>query len=178
MGLFNTFRAKENKMEISNNKKVLEINENLKINLKYEESWFGKLQYNFGKIKSNNIDVQIDSYDSEKNLDEQKETLRLFFDEWNNIENKIIDASYNYYNSEREKLGYDIEKNEDYPELKDVSEIIDMIEIIGITVPEQDDSSERAISIVFNCTWEREHGMGICLVNNNVIEIGYQDIAL
>ena len=51
-------------------------------------------------------------------------------------------------------------------------QIVDIIEIIGITVPNSDNLSERAISIVFNYTWKKEYGMGIRLLNYNVIEVG------
>lgn len=152
----------------------LKVNENLKILLKYDSAWFGKLDYDFGNIKSKTLDIQIDAYDINESLERAKKILKDFFENWSIIKTEIIEKIYEYYNEKRKQLGYDIELNEFYPNVNDKFEITNMIEIIGITIP----SDVYECGIVCNCTWEEEHGLGIRLVNNKVVEIGEQGIAL
>lgn len=171
MGIFK--KDKEKKEECNN--AVIEINDKIRINLEYQGAWFGKLSYDFGNIKSKTLDIQIDAYDTDNvALDNAKKILISFFENWSTIKKIIIDEVYNYYCLTRKRLGYDVEINDEFPNITNVSKIIDMIEIIGITIPD----NENECDLVFNCTWEKEHGMGIRLVKNNIIEIGYQDIAL
>ena len=34
----------------------------------------------------------------------------------------------------------------------------------------------REIGITFKCTWDIENGVGVRLLNEKVVEVGYQDI--
>ncbi len=35
---------------------------------------------------------------------------------------------------------------------------------------------EKEVGITFNCTWDIENGVGVRLLNEKVMEVGYQDI--
>lgn len=153
---------------------TVKINEEIEITLEYKGAWYGKLDYDFGDIKSKTLDIQIDAYDINESLDRSEEILKNFFDNWSIIKSDITEEVYEYYHKIRKKLGYDIEVNEFYPDITDKSEIANMIEIIGITIS----SDIYECGIVCNCTWEEEHGLGIRLVNNKVVEIGEQAIAI
>lgn len=160
--------------KLDSTKRTIKVNENLEILFKYDSAWFGKLDYDFGNIKSKTLDIQIDAYDINESLERAKKILKDFFENWSIIKTEIIEKIYEYYNEKRKQLGYDIELNEFYPNVNDKYEITNMIEIIGITIP----SDVYECGIVCNCTWEEEHGLGIRLVNNKVVEIGEQGIAL
>lgn len=153
---------------------TIKITEELEITLEYEGAWYGKLDYDFGDIKSKTLDIQIDAYDIDESLDRAKKILKNFFENWSMIKSEIIEEVYKYYHKKRKELGYDIEINEFYPNITNNFEITNMIEIIGITIS----SDVYECGIVCNCTWEEEHGLGIRLVNNKVVEIGEQGIAL
>ena len=90
----------------------------------------------------------------------------------------IAEAVFKYYQERREELGYSDEMNIDYPEIREATSILDMLTLIGITIPDQDGYTEEAVSLVFNCTWDKENGVGICFVGQNIEEVGFQDIAL
>jgi len=53
-----------------------------------------------------------------------------------------------------------------------------MISLDGIVVPYADIFEGRDIRITFNCTWEIENGLGLRLLNEQVTEIGYQDVVI
>ena len=85
---------------------------------------------------------------------------------------------FEYYCARREELGYADEANADYPALGEANELWKMITLIGINVPDQDDYDEAAISLVFDCTWDQENGVGVCFIEENIDDIGFQDIAM
>ena len=99
----------------------------------------------------------------------------------NNMEkytSKVAESILDYYNDRRDELGYSDEENPDYPEVDTAEEILDMVSLIGITVPDQDDYDDTAFSLVFDCTWDKENGVGVCLEGGEVDDVGFQGIAL
>ena len=50
--------------------------------------------------------------------------------------------------------------------------------MINNNVPYANIYGERSIGISFNCSWDSENGLGLRLNNEQVIEVGYQDIAV
>ncbi|AFJ63829.1 hypothetical protein MUS_3978 [Bacillus velezensis YAU B9601-Y2] len=53
-----------------------------------------------------------------------------------------------------------------------------MITLDGIVVPYADIFEGRDIGIIFNCSWDTENGLGLRLLNEKIIEVGYQDVAI
>lgn len=120
----------------------------------------------------------MDGY-SEKDeiLDNQKIAFDMFYKNLEKLQNTILDEILLYYNKIRHQYGYDVENNNDYPSINDSKELISMIDLIGITLP-YPENNDRCISLVFNCTWDLENGVGVRLSNEKVVEVGFQDIAL
>ena len=120
----------------------------------------------------------MDGY-SEKDeiLDNQKIAFDMFIKKSKELEISILDEILLYYNKIKHQYGYDAENNDDYPYIKDSKELISMIDLFGITLPYPENSNDRCISLVFNCTWDLENGVGVRLSNEKVIEVGFQDIA-
>lgn len=122
--------------------------------------------------------MQIDSDDEGMIPDNAKEVLTDLLNNMENYTSKVADSILDYYNDRRDELGYSDEENPDYPEIDTAEEILDMVSLIGITVPDQDDYDDTAFSLVFDCIWDKENGVGLCLEGGEVEDVGFQDIAL
>ena len=107
-----------------------------------------------------------------------KEVLTDHLNNMENYSSKVAESILDYYNDRRDELGYSDEENPDYPEVNTAEEILDMVSLIGITVPDQDDYDDTAFSLVFDCTWDKENGVGVCLEGGEVEDVGFQGIAL
>lgn len=94
------------------------------------------------------------------------------------MENYIGEETLKYYNRLRKQLGFNIDLNDDYPEVKSVGDVLQMVELKGIIVPNQDDYDDKAVALAFDCSWDKENGLGICFEGNRIVDIGYQDVAL
>jgi len=89
-----------------------------------------------------------------------------------------LQSIVDYYNQKQHELGNDSGLNEHYLLIKTADQILDMITLDGIVVPYADIFEGRDIRMTFNCTWDMENGLGIRLLNEKVVEVGYQDVAI
>lgn len=83
-----------------------------------------------------------------------------------------------YYKQKRYELGYDVESNENYPLIETATQILEKITLVGIFVPDNDLIDFLDIGLTFDCRWDMENGLGLCLVKGEVTEVGYQDVVL
>ena len=146
-------------------------------NYEYDGAWYGNETINFNG-KEFNVNIQIDDYDGIMVPESSQKALLSFLGNSNDYLSKIKETVFEYYCELRADLGYDTEENVDYPEVSSSEEILNMITLIGITIPDQDDYDEDAVSLIFDCTWEEEHGLGIRFIGEDIVEVGFQDIAL
>ncbi|CCF06902.1 conserved protein of unknown function [Bacillus velezensis] len=65
-----------------------------------------------------------------------------------------------------------------YPLIETPEQTLEMITLDGIVIPYADIFEGRDIGITFNCSWDTENGLGIRLLNEKIIEVGYQDVAI
>lgn len=154
--------------------------ENIFDGFEYCGTWYKNMRI----IYANNevdVDVQINGYDEDEMPENGKKALLSFLDDMDNTLMAVLEGIFEYYQERREELGYDEEEDdgeEEYPNYSDCNELLDTLQLIGITVPDQDDYSERAIFLAFNCDWDEENGVGVCLIGDTVDEVGEQGIAL
>ena len=151
------------------------------------DSIFGKIEYDYiwfrrSKIKffNNEVDIMlmIAGDDEGQFEDGQYEAYQALINKWNEIQETFLEPILEYYKQKRKELGYDIQLNKNYPEIKSTKELLNYITLVGIKVPYADIYGGRSIGISFDCSWDEENGLGLRLNNEEVIDVGYQDIAI
>ena len=153
------------------------INDSIFGQIEYEYIWSRNSRINFLN-KEVDIMLIIAGDDDGKFEDGQYEAYQMLINSWNEIQKTISKFILDYYNEKRKELGYDIELNEHYPEIKSTKELLNYITLVGIKVPYANIYGGRSIGISFDCTWDEENGIGLRLNDEQVIEVGYQDIAI
>lgn len=148
---------------------------------------FGELEYEYGWIKDTTIrffgkEIQIALMidgEEEGMFDENQYTAyQSFIKNWDNLQPGLLQSIVDYYNQKQHELGYDSGLNEHYPFIETTNQILDMITLDGMVVPYADIFEGRDIRMTFHCTWDMENGLGIRLLNEKVVEVGYQDVAI
>ena len=110
--------------------------------------------------------------------EEQYLAYTSLMDKWEGLHPKFIPEILDYYKTERRELGYEKQQNENYPLIETPEEMIKHIELVGINVLYHGVlGGRRAIGIAFDCSWDEENALGILLVDEEIHEIGYQDVA-
>lgn len=153
------------------------INDDIFGELSYEYTWSKKFKIKF--IDSEvDIVVLIDGEQDEPFELGQYEAYTELLNKWESIHKTFLKFILEYYISKRYELGYTVESNEKYPEIQTEEEILKHITLVGINVPYEGLYGGRSIGISFDCSWDNENGIGLRLCNEEVIEVGYQDIAI
>lgn len=147
---------------------------------------FGELDYNYGWIRHTTIDfcerdfeiaLMISGEEDGKFDEEQYEAYKIFMQNWNEIQKNILQPILDYYKQTRHDLGYDVSNNENYPLIETIDQLLENINLVGISVPYAECFEGRDIRLSFDCTWDMENGLGLRLINEKVDEVGYQDVA-
>ncbi|KWX81276.1 cytoplasmic protein [Paenibacillus riograndensis] len=155
--------------------------------MKINDAIFGELEYEYGWIKDTTIDfcgkeseisIMIDSEEDGEIDEEQYESYTSLMQNWDQLQQGFLQAILDYYIQKRHELGYDVEVNENYPLIETIDQLLDRITLVGITVPFADCFEGRDIGLTFDCIWDIENGLGLRLVNEKIINVGYQDVAI
>lgn len=144
--------------------------------LTYEFGWNGETTIDwYGEII--NVDLVVSGEEDEEIDSLQCESYKKFRLAWSDIKDSILERVLSYYINLRNELGYSDDSNENYPAISDIDEIKNMITLDSIVVPLSGVYDGRSIALAFHCEWDTENGLGIILVNEEIYDIGYQDIA-
>lgn len=151
----------------------------------YEEFGYeGKLAIDFFG-KDMNIYFAIKTYDEE--IEEiQYESYEKFKEIWNELQKNIAERIIKYY-KEVERFSYGPDDKEElkkwWPEIDNIDEVLEQIELDGIIIPSAVimENRGRCINLMFSKKWGNDiegNGIGIRIVNEEIVEIGFVDIAL
>lgn len=155
--------------------------------MRINDSIFGELEYNY--IWSKDIIIDFLGKETEINLmingdedgefeEEQYIAYNSLMKNWSCLQEDILESILEYYKAKRHELGYDIEGNEKYPLIETIEKLLQNITLVGIVIPYSGAYEGKECGVIFDCTWDYENGIGICLVDEKVIEVGYQDVVI
>ncbi len=136
--------------------------------------WAAKKDISFFTQKSD-VDVLISVDDEEDEiLEEQQQAYSKLWENWEDIQQEILEAVFEYYKEEQEV--WDYSEEDGYPSGDSAEELIETLSmrIVHIYKPRED---KRRVSIVFEADWDESSGVGVVLVDEEVVEAGPRDIA-
>lgn len=156
-------------------------------NLNYNEDfgYEGEISINFFE-KDVKVDIIINVEDEEIN-DIQYEAYEKFKEKWDILQKSVAEKIIEYYN-EKEKGSYGPEDKEEFnkwwPEINTIDELLNQIELDGIIIPEtfvmEEITGGRCIYLTFSKKYGNDiegNGIGVKIVNEEVTEIGFKEIA-
>lgn len=143
--------------------------------LNYEFGWNGTVLLDcFGKKET--VDFTVYGEEESDITDYQRKCFTAFLEAWNGIQNEVLTQICSYYENLIRELGYGDGPNPQYPLLKDPEKMKELIHLDLILINEEGIYEGRCVGLAFSCTWDDENGLGVLLLNEQVKEIGYQDI--
>lgn len=143
--------------------------------LTYECGWNGKAAIDWFD-RTRVVDLVVCGEADEKIEDAQCESYEKFMEAWARIKDTILARILDYYTNLQYELGYSDNSNANYPKLSTADEMKDKVSLDSIVVPLAEDYDGRSIALAFHCAWDSENGLGVVLVNEDVYDIGCQDI--
>ena len=154
--------------------------------LRYEGDygWWGKQTLEFGG-NLHTVDILIYD-DGEKVISpKQKKTYECFLKKWPVLQEDLIEALIRYYN-EKERFSYgpddEMEAAEWWPEIKTKEALLQAVALETIVIAwDFMLEDNRCLYLLFSRTWGGEdlddNGIGVCVRNEEIVEIAYKDIA-
>lgn len=153
--------------------------------LKYDLGFIGEVSINFFGEESDVKIVIMADEENEGIADIQYETYEMFKKNWTDIQNDIVDSIIAYYNDE-EKGSYGPDDKEEFkewwPNIESKEDLLPLIHIDTIVIPDSYLMGDgRTIYVLFNRDWGGEdyddNGVAVRLVDENVGDVGYKDMA-
>ena len=94
------------------------------------------------------------------------------------LKDSVYKAILEHYQEESEELR--LQFGEEYqhlaPPVENIEELKELVTPIGVYIGELE-PTEEAVGLLFECTWEEEHGLGVLINNWKVEQISHQDVA-
>ena len=151
--------------------------------------WNGRLKLDFFG-EEQELTLKIDScYESQTEIsDRQRETLWVFLEKWPDLQKAVVNEIIRYYNEE-ERFAYGPDDPEEFaawwPEIETVEEMLKWIELESVVVASDSMmqrvcAGKRCLHLLFNYKWAEDlndNGIGIRLLNEELSETRYKDIA-
>ncbi|PGC42994.1 DUF6985 domain-containing protein [Bacillus pseudomycoides] len=155
------------------------INHKLFGELIYDGYWTGKQKIAIlGHDKI--VPLTIDGEEHDVFSAIQEEAYSKFIADTNRLIQEAEQAIFEYYQEEcleyRAMLG-DESADEIVLIITTTQQLGKLVDPIGLTILPDFEDGVRRLGLIFNCTWE-EDGIGVRFENEEVIEVGYQDIVI
>lgn len=153
------------------------------IPLRWDEfQWRGELDIPLmGQASNPDVGINVNTQDEEQiePCEKQIETWRRFVDRSDKIFQTILESAFSYYTRMRPqyaKAGPEWIAN--MPEITEPAQLIEMISLSSITVTWPYDDNPVQIGIQFGCGWDHEHGFGVVIEDDKVVDVGSADCAI
>ncbi|OZQ57728.1 DUF6985 domain-containing protein [Paenibacillus taichungensis] len=156
------------------------LNHELFGEISYDLYWSGQQKMKiFGKEKV--IILSIDGNEEGEFHDVQKEAYTNLVENIDDIITKVEEAIFDYYQEVykdyREMVGED-ESDNIAPIIENKEELGHLVEPTQLIIRRVRKNGVRRIGLLFNCTWEIEHGLAVKIEDEKIVEVGFQDIVL
>lgn len=94
------------------------------------------------------------------------------------LKDRVYKAIFTHYQEEAEELR--LQFGEEYqhlvPQVENIDQLKELVTPTGVYIGELE-PTEEAIGLLFECTWEEEHGLGVLINNWKIEEVSHQDVA-
>ena len=155
-----------------------------------QHKMFGELAYYHGWKRAMNITLfghektvtlNIEAEDDAEFEDAQVNAYHTFFGDKNRLLNLAEDAIFNYYlkvcEAYRQRIGEKLAKKM-APIISTKNEIATIVEPKQLIFPMVFDKDMKQVGLLLECTWEPEHGLAVKFEDEEIVEVGFQDIVL
>jgi hypothetical protein len=147
-----------------------------------EFQWCGDLDIPLmGQTTNPGVELGVNTKDEEQipPCEEQVAAWRRFVERDAHIYSAILEAGFSFYTKMRPqyaKAGEAWIKN--MPEITDPSQLKSMIRLSSLTVTWPYDGNPIQIGVSFGCDWDPEHGFGVVVEGDKVVNAGSADCAI
>ncbi|PDY43884.1 DUF6985 domain-containing protein [Bacillus pseudomycoides] len=128
---------------------------------------FGKIEYEYVWSRDSTVEfcrkevdiaLMIDDEEDGEFSEKQYTSYNSLIQNWEYLQQSILQPILDYYKQKRYELGYDVSYNENYPLIETAKQLLERIRLVGIYVPSARRFEGRYIGLTFDCAWDIENG--------------------
>ncbi len=142
------------------------------------DCWVGEIDLDIGR----DADLNVTPYnpdDTRLPSDSQAAALKFNLEHGESITEAVLMATRKYYDEVRpryiEFLGGDV--NDLMPLISCDADLHKLIDLVHVHVHPWTKSGIAYVGLQFRCRWDQEHGLGLMMHRNRVVEIGGADVS-
>lgn len=159
---------------------MTQLNHDLFGEIFFESYWSGTIKTNFfGKELL--LILSIDGNEEGIFQDAQTDAFTNLVSNMDNIMKDVEQGIFNYYQEVfmdyRNMLGKEL-ADKLAPFIHNKEEIHKLVVPTQFVIRRVRNNGIRRIGLLCNCSWEVDHGIGVRIENEEVVEVGFQDIVL
>lgn len=156
------------------------LNHELFGEISYDLYWSGEQKINiYGEERD--IILSIDGDENAQFQDAQKEAYSNFIHNIQEIMDTVEEAIFNYYQEiyvdYRDMVGAD-EADKIAPIVEKKESLANLVTPTQLIVRRVRNNGIRRLGLLFDCTWNIENGLAVKFEDEEVVEVGFQDIVL
>ena len=156
------------------------INHKILGELYYDYGWYKEIELTlFGKLQK--MELIIESEEDAQFETAQIEAYKKFIQNKDKLLKKCEKDTYKYYqevNSDYRDRFSDEFKDKMVPIIKTQNDLNNLIKPKQLLFPMVFGREIREFGVLCECTWDVEHGLAVKYQNEEIVEIGYQDIII
>jgi len=146
----------------------------------FEDLWKGETNITmFGR--SENATLYINGEENNEITSNQREAFLNFQSNMDKIMSEAEASIFKYYQSiceDYRAMTTSDEADIVAPKISSERELSRLVKPTSLLIRYDFEDGIRRVGVLCDCTWEPEHGLGISIENEKIIEIGFQDIVL
>ena len=142
------------------------------------EWWVGEISLSFGKDAGLNV-TPFDASVSRLPTRTQGDAMTHLLQNGDRVFAAVLDALWPYYQRMRPKYIEYLGDNADrlMPELAQRDALAALIDLRQVHVHPWEKSGVSYAGLQFGCTWDVEHGLGVMMHNDRVVDLGGADVS-
>ncbi|MCA9027310.1 MAG: hypothetical protein KDA86_19025 [Planctomycetaceae bacterium] len=140
--------------------------------------WVGEISLSFGSSVGLNV-TPFDPTKSRLPSTAQSDALAFQLNNGQRVFAAVLDALWAYYQRIRPRyidyLGSDVDQL--MPALDNPEALMRLIDLRQVHVHPSEKSGIAHVGLQFGCTWDIEHGLGVMMHNDRVVELGGAEVS-
>lgn len=111
--------------------------------------------------------------------DEHVAAFHYIVENQNTIRDTVLEVLFRNYKDLQEYYGYEGEELERFmPDINEINELKNLIGLLNVHIMNVYKDGMAYFGLEFDCTWDEEHGFGVMIYKNNVVELGGADMSI
>jgi hypothetical protein len=111
--------------------------------------------------------------------DEHVAAFHYIVENQNAIRDIVLKVLFKNYKDLQDYYGYEDEELERFmPNINEINDLKNLIGLLNVHIMNVHKDGMAYFGLEFDCTWDEEHGFGVMIYKNNVVELGVADISI